>query len=205
MSDGTTATTLAPSEDEMSKVAETFGKMRDAVIGASQLASEVAELRRSVERLRTDVEEYRASNRWLDQQVTELREQRDAANRNWTSTEKERDAARAERDYLQTHAENQREQLARLNEQMTMLRKERDDAEYRAMELGEENMELRDRIKAIDVALHPVVKEAEAANDKELANWSDVTRDAVANQPRSEGGQFQPKPSYEEETGSHSF
>ena len=185
MSDGTTATTLAPSEDEMSKIADTFGRMRDAVISASQLASEVANLRVTVDGLRREMEDYRQSNRWLDQQVTELRQARDQALRDKSATVDILNEVTKDRDGLRVHSENQREQLARLNDEVARLRKERDDAQFLAEVLREERNELDERIHAIDLALHPVVKEPKA--DESLPRYGE--------QPRSEGGQFQPKSS----------
>ena len=124
--DGTTATTLAPSEEEMRGVAETFARMRDAVIDASKLASEVAELRNAVGSLRNELESLRSTNRWMDGQITELRKQRDEEVELSTNLNRELTSTRNDRDSLQVHCDNQRETLARLNAQVAQLHTEND-------------------------------------------------------------------------------
>ena len=147
--DGTTATTLAPSEEDMSKVAEIFGQMRDAVIGASKLASEVDELRNAVGSLRNELENLRSTNRWMDGQITELRVARDEALATCNRQAVDIVNLRNDRDSLQVHCDNQRETLARLNEQVAELRKERDDAQFLAEVLKGDKEELQGKLDTI--------------------------------------------------------
>ena len=147
--DGTTAITLAPSEEEMNQSVDIFSRMRDAVIGASKLASEVDELRNAVGSLRNELESLRSTNRWMDGQITELRQQRDEAMAQRSEFSNDCAKARNERDELQRHCDNQRETLARLNEQVTELRKERDDALFKVEELNEVGQTLQDKLDTI--------------------------------------------------------
>lgn len=170
MSDGTTATTLAPSEDDMRKVREVFDAMRDTVINSSQLAGEVAALRGEVASLRSEIQAARESNHWLDSQVTELRQQRDQATRDKQAALDELNRANADKQSLTITVENQRSELHRLNEEVARLKRERDDAEMRALEEQEGSAELRKKLQAIEAVFEPKPKA----------------------QPRSETGQFQP-------------
>ena len=147
--DGTTATTLAPSEEDMTRVTEVFAKMRDTVIDASKLAGEVAELRNSVGALRNELETLRERNRWADEQITTIRMQRDEAMAQRSEFSNDCAKARNERDELQRHCDNQRETLARLNEQVAQLRKERDDALFKVEELNEVGQTLQDKLDTI--------------------------------------------------------
>ena len=70
---------VSTTEDEMTQAANIFAKMRDAVIDASHLAGEVAELRKAVGDLRREVEVLRRDNHWLDEQLTTMRKSRDDA------------------------------------------------------------------------------------------------------------------------------
>lgn len=175
MSDGNTATTLVPSEEEMNKIAETFAKMRDAVIDASALAQEVSQLRSEVAQVKGEMESLRRTNHWLDSQVTELRQQRDQATRDKQAVLDELNRANAEKQSLTITVDNQRSELHRLNEEVARLKRERDDAEMRALEEQEGNAELHKKLQAIEAVFAP---KPEA-------------------QPRSESGQFQAKPELE--------
>ena len=157
--DGTTATTLAPSEEEMRGVAETFARMRDAVIDASKLASEVAELRNAVGSLRNELESLRSTNRWMDGQITELRKQRDDAHYQLTIANDELNKTFNDRNSLQVHCDNQRETLARLNEQVAELRKERDEAQFQVEIAREAIVALEGKLKGVVELVCPKVPE----------------------------------------------
>lgn len=183
--DGTTATTLAPSEDEMNKITEVFGKMRDTVIAASALAKEVGELRNAVGDLRKEVDHLRETNHWLDQQCTELRTQRDQAIRDKSATIDELNRAKSELDLVQHHFNNQQMELARLNDEIAKVKRERDDANFRVLELEEAKEASDKRLAAVQSALgiaQPV---------KELEPIPQPSPEAE--QPRAASGQFQPK------------
>ena len=147
--DGTTATTLAPSEEDMQKVTEVFARMRDAVISASRLAVEVNELRNSVGALRNELETLRRREQWADEQITGLRVARDEALATCNRQAAEIVNIRNDRDSLQVHCDNQRETLARLNEQVAELRKERDDAQFLAEVLKGDKEELQGKLDTI--------------------------------------------------------
>ena len=145
----------------MSKVAEIFGQMRDAVIGASKLASEVNELRNAVGMLRNELESLRSTNRWMDGQITELRVARDEALATCNRQATEIVNLRNDGDSLQVHCDNQRETLARLNAQVEGLRKERDDALFKVEELNEAGQTLQDKLdRIVGLVCPPKVVEA---------------------------------------------
>ena len=194
--DGTMATTLTPSEDEMNKITEVFGKMRDTVIAASALAKEVGELRSAVGDLRKEVDHLRETNHWLDQQCTELRTQRDQAVRDKAATIDELNRVQVELKDTTHRVDNQRGELVRLNDRIASIKLERDDANFRVLELEEAKAESDKKLQAIKDAidLKEVPKEPEQVHTAEP--------EAVNEQPRAETGQFQPKPrSWWEELG----
>ena len=181
--DGTMATTLAPSEDEMNKITEVFGKMRDTVIAASALAKEVEELRSAVGDLRKE----RETNHWLDQQCTELRTQRDQAVRDKGATIDELNRVQVELKDTTHRVDNQRGELVRLNDRIASIKLERDDANFRVLELEEAKAESDKKLQAIKdaIGLKEVPKEPEQVHTAEP--------EAVNEQPRAETGQFRPK------------
>ena len=190
--DGTMATTLTPSEDEMNKITEVFGKMRDTVIAASALAKEVEELRSAVGDLRKE----RETNHWLDQQCTELRTQRDQAVRDKAATIDELNRVQVELKDTTHRVDNQREELVRLNDRIFSVKLERDDANFRVLELEEAKAESDKKLQAIKdaIGLKEIPKEPEQVHT--------AKPEAVNEQPRAETGQFQPKPrSWWEELG----
>jgi chromosome segregation ATPase len=168
--DGTTATTLAPSEDEMNKIAETFAKMRDFVIDTSRLAGEVAELRREVEATADELQILRGTNRWMDAQITELREARDEAISEKHASEDAAFQARQEVERLTAYSERQREELGRLNKKLV----ETDNDLLTEMSHSEGLVTELRALKAKLAAIQAVF--------------------AVTEQPRAEDGKFQPKP-----------
>jgi chromosome segregation ATPase len=190
--DGTTATNLAPSEDEMSKTAEVFAKMRDAVIDASKLAGEVASLRGEVESVRNEVNHLRDTNRWMDSQITELRIARDAAIADRSSLADALNSTRSELVQAQAHANNQSRELARLNEQITTLRKERDDAQYEAMSMSEHAQDLEKKLGTIEAVFGKPVesKPVEQPRDPVTQQWKSPGAEPEREEPRydDEGG-----------------
>lgn len=176
--DGTMATTLAPSEDEMTKVTEVFAKMRDAVIDASKLAQEVAELRSAVEGMQRELASLRDSNRWLDQQVTELREQRDTALREKHEVLSHGLQLQGEVSRLQAHGDSQRAELARLNERVTGLLHDNDMIAKQAWATEEENKALKAKLEAIQAVFGRVESAA-----PQPVSYAEV-------QPRAETGQW---------------
>ncbi len=147
--DGTTATTLAPSEEEMNHAVGYIQRMKDAIVEGSRLAQSFAELRGEFDKMRGELESLRSTNRWMDTQITELREQRDRAIE--TSNKQATELVNLKHDYTnsQLHCDNQRETLARLNEQVAQLRKERDDALFKVEELNEVGQTLQDKLDTI--------------------------------------------------------
>lgn len=199
--DGTTATALAPSEDEMNKITEVFGKMRDTVIAASALAKEVGELRSAVGDLRKEVDHLRETNHWLDQQCTELRTQRDQAIRDKGGVIDELNKAQRELSDTKYHTENQRAELVRLNEQIASLKRERDDANFRVLELEEANATLAEKLAKIGDLFSPPLKEfPKEESETERALQVSAQTPTPPYVERAPTGQFAPKPRGEYES-----
>jgi len=173
--DGNTAT-ISPvvSEEQMRSVAETFERMRDAIINSSKLAEEVAELRVSVEGLRQEVEKARSTNRWLDEQVTQLRQARDLVFAERNKAQADLIEMTADRDRLQRHADNQRAELERLNRELSESKRLRDDAELRVMELEEQNAQLKESWeKAQAIFCPPTLSQGTEAAPDPSTDWRD--------------------------------
>lgn len=124
-------------EEDMSKVRSLFARGADAIVSASQLATEVQELKNTMSELKQSYEEVVANNRFLVRQINALETE-------LTEAKKERDEAKLEvshfnqklagRDHeiqeLQTSHNEQVETIARL-------RKESDDHMMRALKAEE--------------------------------------------------------------------
>ena len=147
--DGTTATTLAPSEEEMNHAVGYIQRMKDAIVEGSKLAQSFAELRGEFDKMRGELESLRSTNRWMDTQITELRVARDEALATCNRQATEIVNLRNEGDSLRVHCDNQRETLARLNEQVGALRKERDDALYAELEAKNYAEEIQKKLDTI--------------------------------------------------------
>ena len=192
MSDGTTATTLAPSEDEMNKFqhffGEIFGNMRDTVINASRLASEVGELRKAVEDMKHEVSTLRENARWLDQSLVETREARDRAIAEGRELRLGLSEAQAVARAAQEQIVSLNDSLKRTTDSLEQAKKSWDNAELRVMELEDENKALKAKLAAISAAL---------GNNEPQPAVGQVVEQAP--QPRAETGQFLPKTAQEQE------
>ena len=191
MSDGTTATTLAPSEDEMNKFqhffGEIFGNMRDTVINASRLASEVGELRKAVEDMKHEVSTLRENARWLDQSLVETREARDRAIAEGRELRLGLSEAQAVARAAQEQIVSLNDSLKRTTDSLEQAKKSWDNAELRVMELEDENKALKAKLAAISAAL---------GNNEPQPAVGQVVEQVP--QPRAETGQFLPKTAQEQ-------
>ena len=176
--DGTTVTTLTPSEDEMSKVTEVFARMRDSVIEASQLSSTVRDLQGQVNSLAEQVQRLRKNNEFMDSHIIDLRTQRDQ----FQSQYREQVSANAtligERDRLATHNANQQEELHRLNNEVAALRHSLEKAQDEALDWMVKHDDASQRLEAITKLVTPKV---------EVEHPLPPT---VTEVPRTETGQF---------------
>lgn len=136
--DGTTATTLAPSEDEMQNAVSYIQRMKDAVVEGSKLAQEFAALRVEVDGLKHELEHLRETNRWMDGQITELRGQREDALAKVYATQQELSQVKTERDGLFTECENQRRHIDSLVEKLMTLHADRDQVHIEGLKALEE-------------------------------------------------------------------
>ena len=145
--------TPAITEEEMTATANIFAKMRDAVIDASHLATEVAELRKAVGDLRREVEVLRRDNHWLDEQLTNMRKSRDDAQ----DEAKSQSAARQIADEslaneVRSH-DFTKATLTQSQQTLAQAQKERDDAQFRVMEVEDELAKVKAQLAKIKEAL----------------------------------------------------
>ena len=129
---------VSTTEDEMTQAANIFAKMRDAVIDASHLAGEVAELRKAVGDLRREVEVLRRDNHWLDEQLTKMRKDRDDAITEAKANADEKAYAELNLRNEQSANAQMHQQVASLEGELTTVKRGRDDAEFKSLELSEE-------------------------------------------------------------------
>lgn len=148
--------TSAPTEAEMTSVANLFNRMRDAIIDASHLAGEVAGLRKEVGDFRHEIEELRSTNRWLNEQNMSLLKARD------TAEDEARRQSEARLAAEQSLASEQREHgftkgdLDAARASVALANKDRDDAQFRVMELDEELTKVKAALAAVTAAIEGV-------------------------------------------------
>ena len=136
----------------MSQVGNLFDRMRNAIIDASHLAGEVAELRRSVSELRSEVEVVRRDNHYLTEQVRDLRNSRDAAVAEAQSQSAARlDAERGLREEVRAH-DFTKADLAQAHAKLDQTNRERDDAQLRVMEVEDELVKVKAQLAKIKEA-----------------------------------------------------
>ena len=178
-----------PTESEMNMVTEVFSKMRDSVIEASALASEVAKLRVQVDEIAKETDNLRQTNRWMDGQIVELRRARDDAEVRYGNASNERDEVKRERDRLQTHSDNQSAELHRLNEEVTTLRVSRDKAQDEALDWMVKCDDATEKLKVIEALFAP----KPSIPSTETAPFSPSVSKPWTEQDRTPTGQFLPK------------
>ena len=150
---------VSTTEDEMTQAANIFAKMRDAVIDASHLAGEVAELRKAVGDLRREVEVLRRDNHWLDEQLTTMRKSRDDAMAEAGDAKAKLHEVQRDRDQWSSNHARISDQLISMENELLQARKDRDDEAYRNLELSEE----LEKVKAKLAKVMAVFSESETS------------------------------------------
>ena len=144
---------LAPTEEEMSQVGNLFDRMRNAIIDASHLAGEVAELRKAVSELRSEVEVVRRDNHYLTEQVNSLRTARDHAVAEASAQVTARQAA----EHALAAEVAAHDVTKSLHSQAVMdlfdAKRSRDDEAYRNLELSEELEKVKGQLAKIREAM----------------------------------------------------
>lgn len=150
---------VSTTEDEMTQAANIFAKMRDAVIDASHLAGEVAELRKAVAGFRQEMDALRRDNHYLTEVVSDLRTKRDALIEEAKTLRQERDSAEFNSSAWKSQAEIKDGRIEALTRELDASKKDRDDAEFKALELSEE----LEKVKAKLAKVMAVFSESETS------------------------------------------
>lgn len=178
MSDGTTATTLAPETDEMSKVRDVFERALNAIMEQSKLSGEVAELRKAVQQMQASVEFLQTRNATLDEHIQIARKQRDEAQVKLGVAELELTSTKSSLDMMTGSRDSWVHQATSMEVERDQAFKERDDALMRSMELEEELRTTRSQLDKVREAIGVVTAEPKSIPATPVE------------QPRTEGGQF---------------
>src|SRR6267154_759270 len=130
MSDGNTGLSMTPvpSEDEMTSIRQIFERAATAIVQASELAKQVAELQAQFNSLRNDMEYLRQRNQELDTALADVRTQRDTAMR---ERDEVKDKAHSFEMALSQANDTNAQQAAtiqRLRDELAMVSADRDQA-----------------------------------------------------------------------------
>ena len=116
MTDGTTGIQVAPiTEDDMNRVKSILQRAADAIVGASQMANDIAAMRAELDALKADSERLRNQNNALDEALNHSREMRDNQARELASTKDQ--LSDYQNRYI--HLNNDLETVQRQNEELT--------------------------------------------------------------------------------------
>jgi chromosome segregation ATPase len=170
-------------EAQMNALTQVFDNARNAIIGASKLAGEVAALRNEVAEMRVtyeaqvarmtkDNEFLRERNAILDEHIVHARQQRDEAQRRSAELQCELDDVKHSLAQVTDQRNGLERNNAELGTSLFAVRKERDDAQMKGLELEEENKALRAQIEAIKSALG-VVAPPQVAEPVRTETWQE--------------------------------
>lgn len=154
METGTTAVQVSPGTEEAMKVAEAFKSMAsqaaNAIVDASQLKQDMAELRKSFEELKHDLDYIRSRNKELDQSLADVRRQRDEAEQKLSQTQSELTSVNRDLSVSRTDYEGIQIQLGAFKTELEHTRKERDDYGMEAMKLREDLEKAQGKLAEIE-------------------------------------------------------
>src|SRR5205823_4411260 len=148
----------------LAKFSGYINHIRDTFINASELAREVQSLREQVAQVTSDfqnkvaevekeVSDLRQANAWADETLQRVRAERDAAQTHAQELQAELSQARHDLNGAQADHNNLLQQHQTLQERHDAVRRERDDANFRIMELEEENQRVKAQLEGIKAAL----------------------------------------------------
>jgi uncharacterized coiled-coil DUF342 family protein len=195
----------APTEGEMNAFLDTYNRMRNALIEGSKLSQEFASfkqemetardnLSKEIEGLRQELARVRNQNTALDEALVHSRHARDEANRRLGELEQVLHERNATIQSLERDKQAAQNANAHLVYEVDQLRKERDDAQFKVLELSEENEQLKlhlgkitESMDALNKVLHPVVaKEPEPLKEEVRQEIAEVKAEAEG--PLAQGG-----------------
>lgn len=145
---GIAPTAAVTTEDDMiAKVKEYIDRGINALVNQSKVASEVAELRLTIEQLRRDTDKYRSQNDMLDEYLVKARAERnEALVRANENVQHIRDLELANSD-LQGSLDTAKRVMGQDAELVDQLKRERDDAQLRVLELEEELTKVKAKVE----------------------------------------------------------
>ncbi len=172
-----TDTTVVSTEDgEMSKVREIFERALNAIVQASQLSKDMAQLRSEFNALHSDVENLRQRNTDLDNELASTREQRDQYLRDKHAAIDELNQVKAQLEATHTANEAYQSRYGELSQTHETLKREHDNVQLHNMELEEE------------------LKQVKAAHEKIKAALGIQPRDVTSGKWQSPGDVQEPAP-----------
>jgi len=154
MTDGTTGIQVAPiTEDDMNKVRSILQRAADAIVGASQMADDIAAMKAELAQLRDDADRYRRNAEALEESLSNARVRRQELEGQLSTAIHAQAAAERERDDMTYRERNGREAAAKLETELSQVKHERDDAQLRVMELEDQLKAHASKLDAIHKAL----------------------------------------------------
>lgn len=136
------------------KVAEAFKSMAsqaaDAIVNASALKQEMAELRSGFDELKRDMEYTRQRNVELDNTLRDVRRQRDEAEQKLSQTQAQLSAVSADRSEIENNYNSQSQTIVQLRAELASVKHERDDYGMEAMKLREDLEKAQGKLAEIE-------------------------------------------------------
>lgn len=174
MTDGTTGIQVAPiTEDDMSLVRSILQRATDAIIGMSQLSTDVDMLRETVTSMQADTERLRNQNNALDEALNYSRSERDRQASELGNVKADLAGVKAEGDAYKL----ENDKLTLSNEQyqidLDLTRRERDDAQFQVLDLQERLAVAEGKLAKINEALGSIAAPVEAKPEPEPAPVQD--------------------------------
>lgn len=135
MTDGNMAIPVSPvSEEDMSKLRQTFDQALNALVGMSKLARDVEVLQTKVGDLTNQVNRYRSQIDTLDEALYRTRQERDEARTAVSAAVQAKEHAESKLYEVEQTVEHLRQDNASLNDRLVTARRESDDHMMRALE-----------------------------------------------------------------------
>ena len=127
MTDGTTGIQVAPiTEDDMNRVKSILQRAADAIVGASQMANDIAAMRAELDALKADSERLRNQNNALDEALNHSREMRDNQARELASTKDQLMEVTRDRDFYKSSFDGERANVDKLTAQLAQAKADAD-------------------------------------------------------------------------------
>lgn len=138
MTDGTTATLSPVQENEMNQAKSIFERMAEAVVQASTLVPQIAQLQADLNSLKNDLEATRRRNNELDEFLSNVRGQRDQAIGELNDTKAKLTQASSEYDRVNALNGDQAKELEYVRSELAKARSEAMGWEQAAIKADED-------------------------------------------------------------------